>query len=63
MKNRHAIKDHDLVNFQMLLRFFRVEESFEIIRSVILKELILFFCDDIQNLTYTIEGIMSLIYP
>lgn len=40
-----------------------MEEIFEIIRSIILEEPILFFSDDISNLTNTIEGIVSLIYP
>ena len=52
-----------LINYSLLMTFFTVEELFDIIRSIILEEPILFFCDDIYNLTYTIEGIISLIYP
>ena len=52
-----------LINYSLLMRFFRIEEIFEIIRSIILEEPILFFCEDIQNLTHTIEGILALIYP
>jgi len=52
-----------LINYSLLMRCFRVEEIFEIVRSIILEEPILFFSDDISNLTNTIEGIVSLIYP
>ena len=52
-----------LINYSLLMRFFRIEEIFEIVRSIILEEPILFFCEDISNLTNTIEGIVSLIYP
>ena len=52
-----------LVNYSLIMRFFRIEEIFEIVRSIILEEPILFFCEDIQNLTHTIEGILALIYP
>ena len=56
-------KPRALINYSLLMRFFRIEEIFDIIRSIILEEPILFFCDDIQNLTHTIEGILALIYP
>ena len=52
-----------LINYSLIMRFFRIEEIFEIIRSIILEEPILFFSDNIQNLTHTIEGILALIYP
>ena len=56
-------KPRSLINYSLIMRFFRIEEIFEIIRSIILEEPILFFCDNIQNLTHTIEGILALIYP
>ena len=52
-----------LINYSLIMKFFRIEEIFEIIRSIILEEPILFFSNDIQNLTHTIEGILALIYP
>ena len=57
-KNPRAI-----INYSLLMTFFTVEEIFDIIRSIILEEPILFFSDDIYNLTHTIEGIIALIYP
>jgi hypothetical protein len=45
------------------MRYFRIREVFEIIKFILLEEPILFFCDDIHLLTYTIEGLVSLIYP
>ena len=51
------------INYSLLMTFFTVEELFDIIRSIILEEPILFFSEDIFNLTYTIEGIIQLIYP
>ena len=56
-------RPRSLINYSLIMRFFRIEEIFEIIRSIILEEPILFFCDNIQNLTHTIEGILALIYP
>ena len=52
-----------LVNYSLIMKFFRIEEIFEIVRAIILEEPILFFSDNIQNLTHTIEGILALIYP
>ena len=52
-----------LINYSLLMTFFTVEEIFDIIRNIILEEPILFFSDDIFNLTHTIEGIIALIYP
>ena len=52
-----------IINYSLLMTFFTVEELFDIIRSIILEEPILFFSDNITNLTYTIEGILALIYP
>ena len=53
----------ELINYSLLMTFFTIQELFDIIRSIILEEPVLFFCDDIYNLTYTIEGIIALIYP
>ena len=52
-----------IINYSLLMKFFRVEEIFKIIKYIILEEPILFFSDNIQYLTYTIEGLLSLIYP
>ena len=51
------------INYALLMTFFTVEEIFDIIRSIILEEPILFFSENIYNLTYTIEGLIQLIYP
>ena len=56
-------KPRALINYSLIMTFFRIEEIFDIIKSIILEEPILFFCEDIQNLTHTIEGILALIYP
>ena len=52
-----------IINFSLLMKFFKIEEIFEIIKYIILEEPILFFSNNIQYLTYTIEGLLSLIYP
>ena len=52
-----------IINYSLLMTFFTVEEIFDIIRSIILEEPILFFCEDITKLTYTIEGVLALIFP
>ena len=52
-----------LINYSILLNFFTIEELFEIVKSIILEEPILFFSEDISYLTLTINGILSLIYP
>ena len=53
----------NIINYSILMRYFRIREVFEIIKFILLEEPILFFCDDIHILTYTIEGLISLIYP
>ena len=45
------------------MRYFRIKEVFEIIKFMLLEEPMLFFCEDIHVLTYTIEGLLSLLYP
>jgi len=53
----------NIINYSILMRYFRIREVFEIIKFILLEEPILFFCEDIHILTYTIEGLVSLIYP
>ena len=43
--------------------FFQIDDIFEIIKWIILEVPILFFCENLKDLTYTIEGLVSLIYP
>ena len=52
-----------IINYSLLMKFFKVEEIFEIIKYIIIEDPILFFCQNIQYLTYTIESILGLIYP
>ena len=52
-----------IINYTLLMKFFKIEEIFEIIKCIILEEPILFFCNNIEYLTYIIEGILSLIFP
>ena len=53
----------NIVNYSILMRYFRIREVFEIIKFILLEEPMLFFCDDIYVLTHIIEGLLSLIYP
>ena len=53
----------NIINYSVLMRYFRIKEVFEIIKFILLEEPTLFFCEDIHILTYTIEGLISLIYP
>ena len=52
-----------IINYTLLMKFFKIEEIFEIIKLILLEEPILFFSKNIEHLTYTIEGLLSLIYP
>ena len=52
-----------IINYALLMKFFRVEEIFEIVKLILLEEPILFFSNNIEYLTYVIEGLVSLIYP
>ena len=56
-------KPKPIINYSLLMKFFKIEEIFEIIKLIILEEPILFFSNNIEILTYTIEGLVSLIYP
>ena len=51
------------VDISNLLYFFNIDEIYEIIKWIILEVPILFFCENINDLTFTIEGFRSLIYP
>ena len=53
----------NIVNYSLLMRYFRIKEVFEIIKFMLLEEPMLFFCEDIDVLTYIIEGLLSLLYP
>ena len=53
----------NFVNYSLLMKYFRIKEIFEIVKFILLEEPILFFCEDIHVLTYTIEGFLSLLYP
>ena len=53
----------NVINYSILMRYFRIKEIFEIIKFILLEEPILFFCDDLHILTFIIEGLVSLIYP
>ena len=53
----------NIINYSILMKYFRIKEVFEIIKFILLEEPILFFCEDTHILTYVIEGIISLIYP
>ena len=52
-----------VVDISNLLYFFNIDEIYEIIKWIILEVPILFFCENINDLTFTIEGFRSLIYP
>ena len=56
-------KPKPIINYSLLMKFFKIEEIFEIIKLILLEEPILFFSDNIEYLTYTIEGLLGLIYP
>ena len=53
----------NIINYSILMKYFRIKEVFEIIKFILLEEPILFFCEDLHILTYIIEGLISLIYP
>ena len=52
-----------ITDFSKLMLFFQIDEIYDIIKWITLEAPILFFCDNISDLTYTIEGLVSLIYP
>ena len=52
-----------LIDFSQLMYFFQIDDIFDIIKWIILEVPVLFFCENLKDLTYTIEGIVSLLYP
>ena len=52
-----------MVNYSILLYYFKVEDIFEVIKFILLEEPIIFFCDDKEILTNVIISFISLIYP
>ena len=52
-----------MINYSLLMNYFRIDEIFEIIKYIILEEPILFFSEDKEALSNIIEGLISLIYP
>jgi hypothetical protein len=52
-----------LFNYYNLMKYFKLEEIFSIIKSILLEEPVLFFCEDIDVLSETVEGIINLIFP
>ena len=53
----------NIVNYSILMYYFKVQEIFEIIRHIILEEPILFFSENKEVLTNIITAFISLIYP
>ena len=51
------------IDFSQLMYFFQIDDIFEIIKWIILEVPVLFFCENLKDLTYTVEGIVSLLYP
>ena len=62
-ENPPNITPKELIDYSILMKYFKIEEIFEIIKYIILEESILFFSEDIEALTNVIEGLISLIYP
>ena len=52
-----------LIDFSQLMYFFQIDDIFDIIKWIILEVPVLFFCENLKDLTFTIEGIVSLLYP
>ena len=52
-----------IVNYSMLMYYFKIEEIFEVIKFIILEEPILFFCEDKEILSNIIASFISLIFP
>ena len=48
-------KPRPIINYAKLMKFFKIEDIFEIIKIILLEEPILFFCSNIEDLTYTIK--------
>ena len=52
-----------IINYSILMNYFRIEEIYEVIKFIILEEPILFFSENKEVLTNVILGLVSLIYP
>ena len=52
-----------IIDYSQLMYYLQIDDIFEIIKWIILEVPIIFFCDNIKVLTYTIEGLIALIYP
>ena len=57
------VNPREICNYSLLMKYFRIEEIFDIIKFIILEEPILFFSEDKEALTNIIESLISLIYP
>ena len=62
-ENTFNQQPRNIINYAMLMKYFRIKEIFHIIKFILLEDPILFFCEDLHVLTYIIEGLISLIYP
>ena len=62
-ENPPNITPKELIDYSILMKYFKIEEIFEIIKYIILEESILFFSENKEDLTNIIEGLISLIYP
>ena len=52
-----------IMNYSILMYYFRIEEIFEVIKYIILEEPILFVCENKEILSNIIESFISLLYP
>ena len=57
------VNPRNIYNYSLLMKYFRIEEIFDIIKFIILEEPILFFSEDKEALTNIIESLITLIYP
>ena len=62
-ENPPNMNPRDIYNYSILMKYFRIEEVFEVLKFIILEEPILFFSEDKEDLTIIIESLISLIYP
>ena len=57
------VNPRETFNYSILMKYFRIDEIFEVIKFIILEEPILFFSEDKEALTNIIECLVSLLYP
>jgi len=62
-ENPPNITPKELIDYSILMKYFKIGEIFDIIKYIILEEPILFFSEDKEALANVIEGLISLIYP